>query len=63
MLIHFLSRDDETLSFDHDRVQQLTTISRQARGLRERLYSQADSSRSFVSNPFELVYQILSRII
>ncbi|KAF8813662.1 hypothetical protein BYT27DRAFT_6350490 [Phlegmacium glaucopus] len=42
--------DNQASSIDHDRVQQLTTISRQARGLRESLYSQADSSRSLLSS-------------
>ena len=59
----YFSRDDQPLSIDHDRVQQLTTISSRARGLRERLYSQVDSSRAFVSISHELVFPNSHRII
>jgi len=46
-----LDKDGQQLSIDHDRVQELTTISSRARELRERLISQVDTtSRSFISS-------------
>lgn len=65
LLTHFLSRDGQPLSIDHDRVQELTSISSRARGLRERLISQVDTGRSSraVSISHELVFLNLLRII
>jgi hypothetical protein len=61
--MHFLSRDGQPLSIDNDRVQELTTISSRARGLRERLISQVDTTiRSSVSVSYEIVFLNSPRI-